>query len=182
MAWHLNYINLSVKSIKTALGVSSLRAIFYKETGLTTLKTTAELGALVDKRWLGSACPGINDDAQLANLLADRKISYFKGYGYDDNVLISPSYGVSLQINATWIASPGWSQGSYYQSEFSTSGMKIAVSGYEDYGFPIEMHFYINNVLQTGMTTQITGNGNYFVSLPSAMSYPSTFHVYVNAP
>lgn len=177
MIWHLASSNLSVKAIKTALGVSSLRAIFYKGAGLTTLKTVAELGTLVDKRWLSNACPGANDDAQMANLLADRKLSYFKGYGYNDNVQVSPSYGVSLQINAIWIASPGWSQGMYYQSEFTTGTMSIDVTGYP--GFDLEIYFYINSIQQPQMTITINQDGIYYVSLPAAMSYPSTLEIYV---
>lgn len=75
--------NLPVKSILQTLGVASARAIFYKGAGLTTLKTAAELGALVRAGGLSSFCPGATADAKLANLLADRKLSYFKGYNHD---------------------------------------------------------------------------------------------------
>lgn len=161
------------------LNVTSAKAIFYKGVGLTVLKTAAELGAVVDKRWLSNAyCPGANDDAQLANLLADRKLSYFKGYGYDDNVQLSTSFGMTFtSITATWILSPGWSAGAsqnkyYYQDQFLTSQMTVTIGGTYP-GFNLYLRIYINDVLQSGMTQTITGTGVKYVTLPAAMAYPS---------
>lgn len=70
--------NLSVNAIKAALGVATAREIFYIG---ATLKTAAQLGALVSAAGLNPTyCPGADATARLANLLADRKLSYFKGY------------------------------------------------------------------------------------------------------
>lgn len=70
--------NLSVNLIYTTLGVSNGRDLFYIG---ATLKTAAQLALVVNKNGLNPTyCPGADADARLANLLADRKLSYFKGY------------------------------------------------------------------------------------------------------
>ena len=77
--------NLSVNSMLTTLGVSTPRAIFYAS---GTLRTAAQLATIVSKDGLSATyCPGANADARLANLLADRKLSYFKGYNHITNFL-----------------------------------------------------------------------------------------------
>lgn len=70
--------NLPVSQICSTLGVNSPKEIFYNG---ATLKTISELGALVSKNGLDPTyCPGADTDARLANLLSDRRLSYFKGY------------------------------------------------------------------------------------------------------
>lgn len=112
--------NLSVNSILTTLGVSTPRAIFYNG---GTLKSAAELAALVSKSGLSAACPGADADAKLANLLADRKLSYFKGYNHITNFLtVDP---MQLVFDA--------SGGSQYAFATANSGVTFSVSSNEDW-------------------------------------------------
>lgn len=116
--------NLSVNSILTTLGVSTAKAIFYIG---STLKTAAQLGSLVNKDGLNSTyCPGADATARLANLLADRKLSYFKGYNHATNYLnllpntfnvsadastpSNPQVSVAVNGATTWsaLASDNW--------------------------------------------------------------------------
>lgn len=72
--------NLSVKAIMQMLGTGGgVKAVFYSG---STLRTISEFGTIVNKLWLDpNYCPGETPDARLQNLLTDRKLSYFKGYG-----------------------------------------------------------------------------------------------------
>ena len=75
----LSTSNLSVIAILQMLGIGGIRAIFYSG---STLRTIESFGTLVNKLWLDPTyCPGETPDARLQNLLTDRKLSYFKGYG-----------------------------------------------------------------------------------------------------
>lgn len=84
--------NLPVKSIIQTLGVANAKAIFYNGDG--SLKTIAQLGALVDKNGLNAAyCPGATADERLANLRANRNLKYFKGYNHNAGYLTcNPDY------------------------------------------------------------------------------------------
>lgn len=97
--------NLSVNLIYTTLGVSNGRDLFYVG---ATLKTVAQLGLVVNKNGLNPAyCPGADADARLANLLADRKLSYFKGY----DPIVPSKYGYLYNAYAytdTSFAPNGW--------------------------------------------------------------------------
>lgn len=72
--------NLSVIEIVQMLGTGDgVRGIFYSG---STLRTIESFGTIVNKVWLDPTyCPGETPDARLQNLLTDRKLSYFKGYG-----------------------------------------------------------------------------------------------------
>jgi hypothetical protein len=113
-------VNLSVNSIKQALGVSSAKLIFYNANG--TLKTIAELGALVNKNGLSAYCPGATADEKLANLRTYRRFSYFKGYapiaGYltaspnsiEFSDMIGDSSIITINSNVNWnvTGAPTW--------------------------------------------------------------------------
>jgi hypothetical protein len=116
----LSTANLSANSIKQALGVSSHKLIFYNANG--TLKTLAELGAIVNKNGLSSYCPGATADEKLLNLLTYRRLSYFKGYapvaGYltaspgslEFSDMIGDSANISINSDVNWnvTGAPAW--------------------------------------------------------------------------
>jgi hypothetical protein len=75
--------NLSVSAILANVYMSpaTVKAIFYYASG--NLKSTQDFSNTVGYDNLDPAyCPGATPDARRANLLADRKLSYFKGYKY----------------------------------------------------------------------------------------------------
>jgi hypothetical protein len=77
--------NLSVSTILSTLGVSSPKAIFYKDIGLTTLKTIEELKDLVADNGLNATyCPGTTNEQRITNLLNTRNLNRF---------LVSKQYG-----------------------------------------------------------------------------------------
>lgn len=171
--------NLSVNSIKTMLGVTSLRAIFYKGAGLTTLKTVAELGATVNKIWLAAACPGANADAKLQNLLNDRKLSYFKGFGYDDNFTASPAYGMTftgiamsaLPENITFPVTT--TQTGYFYTQPASTFM-VTIGG------TYLVNRFISVTVNGGEVARVAisgGLGSYYVTLPVTVTYPSTLRI-----
>ena len=100
--------NLALSTVKSVLGVSNIRNIFYAGGG-ATLNTIVQIGAIVNKHGLNATyCPGATADARLANLLADRKMSYFKGY---EHITSLATYGflyngyAALDVN---FAPVGW--------------------------------------------------------------------------
>lgn len=97
--------NLSVNLILSTLGVTTAKDIFY--TG-GVLNTIAEIGAIVSKTGLNATyCPGADADARLANLLADRKLSYFKGYEPIIPTKLGYIYGGFTILNSNF-APTGW--------------------------------------------------------------------------
>lgn len=79
----LDEIDLPVSAILSTLGVSSLRAIFYKGAALDTLKTVEELKNLVADNGLNATyCPGTTNEQRITNLLNTRNLKYFKGYNH----------------------------------------------------------------------------------------------------
>lgn len=95
--------NLPISLIYSTLGVSNGREIFYIG---ETLKTKTQLEALVNKNSLDAMyCPGVDADARITNLLADRRLSYFKGYGtiVDINVTYDFSNIINVKINTSTI-------------------------------------------------------------------------------
>lgn len=173
MASHLATSDLSVKSLLTMLGVATPKAIFYNG---STLRTAAELGAIVNKLWLGSACPGASADLKLATLLADRRLSYFKGYGYDDNLTLSPSYGVSMvytdSVNSKTLSAGVSTTVSDYAQNINSS-VNINIGGTWP-GFTLYIRVFFNNVEQPALKKTITGLGNVTVSLGANQTYPTS--------
>lgn len=176
--------NLSVKSLLTMLGVTTPKEIFYVS---GFLRTVGQLQLVVNKLWLGAECPGADPDSKIASLLADRKLSYFKGYGFVENFLMYTSYGLGIsRITAPWITERYEnicginSTGLFYQEGFGTSQMSIALNGSYP-GFNLYLKVYIDDVLQTSLTQTITSLATKYVTLPTAMSYPQVLRITISS-
>lgn len=175
---HLASSNLSVNSIKTMLNVTSLRTIFYKGVALDTLKSVAELGAVVNKLWLSSACPGANADAKLQNLLNDRKLSYFKGYGYSDNFTLSPAYGMTFtRIEMTGLPTnitfPVTSQQTGYMASQGIGSVNVEIGG----TYMANRFISIQKNSSEVARMEIHGTGWHYMYLPVSAAYPDTLRI-----
>jgi hypothetical protein len=94
--------NLYVRSILQTLGVANQKAIFYNADG--SLKTIAQLGALVDKNGLNATyCPGATADDRLSNLRANRNLKYFKGYTPNTAYLTCSPETFSIEWGEDWL-------------------------------------------------------------------------------
>lgn len=183
MAVHLATSNLSVNSILAMLGVTSAKAIFYKGVGLVTLKTLAELGATVNKLWLGTACPGATPDEKLTSLYNDRKLSYFKYYGYTDNLTIQPSYGANFQnvpttIRPTTIAVPITTSQSGYKETVGTHTASIQIGGSWS-GVNIRVNWYVDGVVKNYVNIPMPGTYN--LTIGTGLTYPQTGRLAINS-
>ena len=175
--------NLSVKSILDMLGVVTPKDIFYNG---STLRTSTELATVVNKLWLGDACPGATPDAKLSSLYTDRKLSYFKGYGFFNNVTFSTSYGVSGDISTIWpdpleLSCGSNSSAETYLQSFATSTITISLNGV--IATPqLYLDVYIDNVIQSPLRRSLTfPSCTVYVNLPSAMSYPHTLRFSISS-
>lgn len=169
----------------TILGVSSVKAIFYNG---TTLKTVAQLGALVNKYGLSSYCPGSTVDTKLQNLLNDRKLSYFKGYSaVNNNFILSPSYGITfvtvmvgdeflpvenLQSDGSYIKFnyPVSTQQSTYFSYMKNQTLTLHFGGTVPQGMALKCIAKVNGVQVDSHTI---GTGEYYFTVDN-MYYPET--------
>lgn len=176
MAEHLPTSNMSVNVLLSMLGVTSPKAIFYKGVGLITLKTVAELGATVNKLWLGSACPGTTADEKLTNLLADRKLSYFKYYGYNDNITFSPSYGANFQSVPTTLKpdtmyTPITTTQAGYKETITTHTASIQIGGTWA-GLNLRLNWLVDGVVKNYVN--IPSAGTYNLVIGTGLTYPQT--------
>jgi hypothetical protein len=177
--------NLAVSDIKNALGVDSLREIFYKGVGLTVLKTATELKTLVRMYGLGSACPGATPATKIDNLLADRKLSYFKGYQHNDNFTLSPAYGVAVTLT-TLTGKPGnippgaTTQQVGYSESIPNQTAVITIGGSWNPGLNLRINWIVGGSTVT-YTNITSGAGNYNLSIPNSAIYPTTMRISITS-
>jgi hypothetical protein len=139
--------NLSVSTIIQALGVASAKAIFYNGDG--SLKSAAQLEYVVNKNGLSSYCPGSTADEKLANLRANRNLSYFKGYNTSYN---------SLETSTSSIVLGG----------FSTSSQTFTITS--------NVSWTITRSSTTYMTvTPSSGSGNATITVRAALKNDSGY-------
>lgn len=189
MAYHLATSNLSVNSILTFLRAQSgmllpgAKDIFYIGSSLCS---TLQFETRVNKLFLSPTyCPGATPDERLQNLLNTRRLSYFKGYGYDDNVTFSPSYGltftsVTMVGKPTTLTYPITSQQVGYSASVPAQTASVVLGG----SFPTgsyKISVIINGVERSNTT--ITGLGTYNITIPTGygVTYPSTLRIAINS-
>ena len=92
-------------------------------------------------------CPGANADARLANLLSDRKLSYFKGYNHIVNFLtIDPT-----EMNFPAATLEG---GEQTATVTANSGVTFTVSSNEDWATASESGGIITVAVETNTEPQ----------------------------
>jgi hypothetical protein len=164
--------NLPVKTILQTLGVSSARAIFYKGTGLTTLKTAAELGALVRAGGLSSYCPGATAEAKLGNLLADRKLSYFKGYNHDSFNYFETNNSSRGIVSITFSGKPSTVPGTFS----SVPAQSISVTFMEVSDGNYVLSLLVNGAIMESKPINYKSLSA-TLTLASTVTYPSTLEI-----
>jgi hypothetical protein len=171
--------NMSVKALLQMLGVSTPKAIFYNN---GVLDQTHML-SVVNKNLLTTYCPGSTADDKADNLFADRKLSYFKGYGYSDNVSLLPSRGMDFDsVTSSWFSGSTQNNFSeYYFEEVISSGQVTFVLSSTTYPSPLYLDVVINGVVQTALRQSVSNSGGtYYVNLPTTLYYPDTISFQIN--
>lgn len=154
--------NLPVSLICSTLGVNSPKEIFYNG---STLKTIVEIGQLVSKAGLDpNYCPGADADARLTNLLADRRLSYFKGYDHIQRIDVynrgvhDGNFVVNYAYNSGYMT---FSEESDYLKIVKTSGGTERLEIRLDVEFPhVDRNYVTDNGLKWhAIISVVSGSG-----------------------
>ncbi len=167
---------MSVKALLQMLGVSTPKAIFYNN---GVLDQTHML-QVVNQNFLGSECPGSTPTEKGNLLFNNRKLSFFKGYGYFDNISLLPSHGMSfVSVTSPWLTGSASSQNEYYYSDYFGASVYF-VFGSTTFPDQLYLDTVINGVVQSGLRIPIYNNRTYTVTIPNTYYYPATLSFQIN--
>jgi hypothetical protein len=168
---------MRVKALLQMLGVSTPKEIFYNNGVLDKV----HMLNIVNVKFLGSACPGSTLTEKGNLLFNNRKLSFFKGYGYFDNISLLPSRGMAfVSVTSSWLNGSASSQNEYYYSNY-IGGAVHFVFGTTNFPEQLYLDTVINGVVQTGLRIPIYNNGTYTVTLPvNTYYYPDTISFQIN--